>query len=683
MLTGRLGGLLLALLVSSACRPPEPGRLRSAVRLIEHAAPGAAAMVGGECAPGGERRPAFGCTAWGLRRATSATAPDALGRVATIFVPTWEIGRPLFVRTGWRAAAPGAPLQELGAPRVQPVAGVAVQIPTPELRRAALPPGAQVELWTRPAPGDVVETTPVTVGRGAVLDVGLALDPTLPVPEVEAVEMVVVADAGGGPRELLRRTLRPSDPASGRWTDVRVVLDPVAGPATRFTFQTVVQARAGADPARAVAAPLWGAPQVLIPAGRDDAPDLVLVSLDTLRADHVGVYGGTGAPGTPRLDALAAEGAVFEQAVTTYASTTASHASLMTGLYPVRHGVRWPGQALGTTVTTLAEQLAAHGWRTGAVTEDGALAASAGFPRGFASYREIQVPEAAGVVSHVPEVTIDAAIAWLGRHVDERVFLFVHTYAVHWPYVAPDAYRRPFVPAAGTGASGDGARFAELRHDYGAEVRYADAQVARLLDAVARRPGGERSVVVVTADHGEEFGEHGLWGHSRTVYDEILRVPLLVRAPGLIPAGRRIGTPTSLVDVMPTLLDLLGVPVPPGLDGESLAGRLRGETPDDRERVVFAEVVPRQEPRDRLVAARTATAKWIRTESTPPRLAAYDLTRDPGEREPLDDAVTLARGAALLARYEAPAAGGADVPPAAAAVDDATTEKLRALGYLQ
>jgi hypothetical protein len=291
MCLGRLRALLLVVLATSlpACRPADPARQRVSVRLVEHVGAPHAMAVGSECAVGGERRPALGCASWQLRQVVLGAAEIAATRALTFLAPGWEVGRALVVKTGWRAPKPGAELEVLGDARVQPVSEAMVSVAVPELQRAAIPPAARVELWARPASPAIAETTPVPVARGAVLSVGIALDPTVAAGDGDAVDFLLTADAGGGARDLLRTTLRPGAAA---WQDHRIPLDAVSGAATRFRFATSMRLRAGADPAHAAAAALWGAPEILEPVPRPvDTWNVLLVSLDTLRADHVGAYG--------------------------------------------------------------------------------------------------------------------------------------------------------------------------------------------------------------------------------------------------------------------------------------------------------------------------------------------------------------------------------------------------------
>jgi arylsulfatase A-like enzyme len=436
---------------------------------------------------------------------------------------------------------------------------------------------------------------------------------------------------------------------------------------------------------------LWGAPQVLEPRPRREQRNLLLISLDTLRADHVGAYG-CDLPTTPAIDRLAAEGTLFEQTISAYPSTPASHMTMLTGTYPSVHGVVGPSDRLGR-IPTLAELLAARGYETAAVTEDGMLVAGAGFSRGVGYYREnrsTSIWDASGQV----DVTFPAALRWLEAHRGEKFFLFVHTYQVHEPYSPPPAfnlfttYRQDGREVPITEATPLATRD---RHAYAGEVRYVDSELERLLDGLAALGEAARTLVVVTSDHGEEFWEHGWKAHDESLYDEVLRVPLVLRAPGLVPAGVRVPVQVSLVDLAPTLLDLLGVPAPASMQGVSLVPLLHDpRAPALAARAVFAELTKRRK-NTRLVAARTAAFKWIFHEPPDVPVQVFDLQADPGERHDIASPELVARGETLLAQYRAELAAAGVRPEgtveaaseAAPVLDERTMEKLRALGYVQ
>ena len=343
-------------------------------------------------------------------------------------------------------------------------------------------------------------------------------------------------------------------------------------------------------------------------------PDVILISLDTLRADHLPIYG-YDRPTAPNLDALARESLVFERAYAEAPHTLPSHTSLFTGLYPGRHGVLDRGDTLAPEVPTLAEVLAADGYQTAGFTSCYFLTPEFRLDRGFAHYEfahDIESPRNA-------DATNEAILRWADTLGDEPFFLFAHYFDIHsdWnqlPYDAPEEFRRRLAgdPPAGF-RSGNGSVAAtrwlalqnrkgsdlsadELRyieHLYDAGIAWTDSQVGALLAALAARGRLDRAIVIVTADHGEEFQEHGRLLHTQ-IYDEHLRIPLLISLPemrgGSGPACRpsparpelEAGRTQALaqhVDLLATLTDCLGIDLPPGVQGSSLLPALAGATP--------------------------------------------------------------------------------------------------------
>jgi len=223
---------------------------------------------------------------------------------------------------------------------------------------------------------------------------------------------------------------------------------------------------------------------------------------------------------------------LFEQAVAPFPSTTASHMTMLTSLEPCAHGVLAPSMVLDPAIPTVTERLAAEGYATVAITEDGLIAGEAGFNRGFDSYRDLVGSENAplGLFDH----GIALARAWLERHGAEPFFMFLHTYQVHIPYKVPPHLRGLF---AGEATASEAERQAV---DYDAGLRYADELFAGFLAYLESSGVLARTLLVVTADHGTEFGEHGGIGHARGVYEEQVRVPLIVHRPGAAGVGRRV-----------------------------------------------------------------------------------------------------------------------------------------------
>lgn len=339
---------------------------------------------------------------------------------------------------------------------------------------------------------------------------------------------------------------------------------------------------------------------------------MVLVSIDTLRADHVGAYGAADAR-TPTLDALAAAGARFERAISPAPLTLPSHSSLLTGLDPPGHGVRHNSVfRLAPDVPTVAERMHEAGYATGAFVGAFVLARQYGLGRGFDHYDDAVGQNsgsgAMGFAERRAAQVVDAALAWL-ETAPGRFFVWVHFYDPHAEYQPPPGFAVSF-----------GMR------PYDGEIAYADAQLGRLLAAIdARWPDG-RTLVAVTSDHGESLGEHGERTHSHLVYEATQHIPLLLRGPGIAPA-LVIRDVVALADVAPTLLALAGAPPLAGASGRDLRPLLQGRRLPDRD--AYVETLATQLDWDwsPLIGLRTGTFKYIRA----PRPELYDLEHDPGE----------------------------------------------------
>jgi arylsulfatase A-like enzyme/Flp pilus assembly protein TadD len=389
--------------------------------------------------------------------------------------------------------------------------------------------------------------------------------------------------------------------------------------------------------------------------------DVVLVSVDTLRADAVGAYGRPDA-GTPWIDRLAHEGVRFATVRAHNVVTLPSHASLLSGLLPLTHGIRDnPGFRFPKSLDTLATVLGAHGYRTGAFVSAFVLDSRFGLDRGFELYDDrvagagrrsaFAVPERPG-----PE-TVAAAVRWLEAAGDRPSFLFVHIYEPHSPHQP----REPFA-----------ARFRDS--PYQGEVAAADAALEPLLGPLLDAKRRRRALVVLASDHGEGLGEHGEATHGVFGYEATLRVPLVLHVPGLL-SPRVVTDPVRLVDVMPTVLDLVGLEAPRALDGRSLLPLAVGRRSAPAETYFEALSASLDRGWAPLHGIVVDSLKYVDL----PIPELYDLERDPAEMTNLaagrpDD---LERLGARLRRLRA----GDRVGPRVAE-DPAAVERLRALGYV-
>ena len=427
--------------------------------------------------------------------------------------------------------------------------------------------------------------------------------------------------------------------------------------------------------------------------------NVVVVSIDTLRADHLGVYG-YGRPTSPNIDAWARAAVVFDDATAQSAWTRPSHASMFTGLYPEEHGILMlgPRRRMPAGAPTLAGVFGANGYRTVAFTGGSNMSAHFGFDRGFDVYDENKELDFKQTGAGLIRETFDRGLRWLASHRDEPTFLFLHTYQVHHPYftVAPFDARFPSPPDADMAT--------RERDAYDRSLAHTDAEVRRLLDRIDEWGLTERTLVIVTSDHGEEFGEHGRRYHGPTAHDEVLRVPLLLRAPGLLPAGVRRSGPAALVDLAATVSDLLGLEAPEETQGLSLAGHLIDGSPlparslFHEARAPFALTYDGNGKDPTWITPTLAVTRWpwrllrVRT-NTGPRYELYHLEDDPGEVDDRyrRDGQDFEDLRAQLDGYEASAlnlrrsllgATRSRTDPSALPLDPSRLEKLRALGYL-
>lgn len=419
--------------------------------------------------------------------------------------------------------------------------------------------------------------------------------------------------------------------------------------------------------------------RVAVPALRPRArgPHLLLITVDTLRADRLGCYGHAAAS-TPNVDRLAAEGVLYETVVASAPLTLPATSTLMTGLDPARHGARYNGfYRLGHESLTLAEVLADRGWETGAVIGNYALDSSFAVDQGFASYddrmtqlmnertaeREPRADnwwnerlQSQPAQRFADEVT-DAALAWLDGRGDRPLFLWVHYMDPHKPYDPPERWR-------GVGADA-----------YDGEVAFVDHEVGRLLAGWRERFPDDDTLTIFTADHGECLGEHGFEGHVREVWEPTLRVPMIVHRPGFAVAGERHTTPLAGRDVPRAIFAGLGLAAPAAF-GQPPGGELR---PRGEVWVAVAETFQPRVARDQppLFALRSEDWKLVLQQGL--RRELYHLVTDPGE---LHD--RSAEFAELALEMEAELNrlldGSEDRP---LPIDDATRELMTELGYLE
>jgi arylsulfatase A-like enzyme len=437
-------------------------------------------------------------------------------------------------------------------------------------------------------------------------------------------------------------------------------------------------------------------------------PHVILISLDTLRADALAPWRGDARSIAPNLDALASESVVFSSSFVPMPFTLPSHISMLTGVHPEAHGVSGKDAVLSKKLTTLTETLRAAGYRTQAWVGNDWLDPDFGFGRGFEGYDYLaqRLSYASEIRGRVLEYAQQMAPS------GDPFFLFIHFMDPHsdtgrrtrnqLPYFSPPAFRRDIRVGEAEFCAGPGkcateyllemdeerealpdAKIAKIRALYEAGIRHLDQELGTLFAELRRLGIYDQSLIVVTSDHGEEFREHGLFIHSQ-VYDETIAVPLLIRFPGGANAGRRVEGLAELLDILPTILDYLNLEIPEYAQGESLLPYL-----DERRAAVPGPVLAQDKLQRSVYALRTPDDKLVYDVSTQ-RAQLFDLASDPEERRDLSEArpervrelrqqlEELLEKHAELARIVGP-----EGPGDTSALDAEARNRLKEIGYLQ
>ncbi len=540
------------------------------------------------------------------------------------------------------------------------------------------------------------------VPSGAVLDVTAGVRDSAWQSDLGQLEFRITWQSGTDQQVLAtRRVQKPESAGANRWQQISVPLGELAGQTGEIGLQVE---RLGGT-ASVDAAAVWTVP--VVRAGpRPAGPNVILISIDTLRADHLGCYG-YGRDTSPNIDSMAADGVLFESAIASSSWTLPSHASIFTGLHPSRHGAVEPGNntTIPRDLDTLTELLWRAGYDTGGFVGGLFVAANLGFDQGFDIYRHLALD---ALARRSFRSDIKLAESWMDQRRDRRFFVFLHTYEVHMPYTPPAPYDTMFDPGydgpyrtafttedyhALHGTDGLGPRdLAHLQALYDGSIRNIDDAIGGLLGYLNRSSLRENTCVVFTSDHGDEFLEHGnLFHHQAKLTEELVRVPMIVWCPSQLAGGRRVAEPVSHVDVLPTVLDLAGVGNPGGGDGLSFYPALSGK-PLDADRRTLSEVdgtslVDAQSHKGEGQAAALRTSHYKLVTSTiagQSALVLFDLVADPAERHDLAQSdPALAEKLHAELRSMLPERRRPDATESAPAPDAATREQMRALGYLE
>jgi len=439
-----------------------------------------------------------------------------------------------------------------------------------------------------------------------------------------AVEFLVNVRQRGTEKTVLSRLVDPANrDTDRRWVPLEADLSGYAGRGVEIVLET-----RGFETSPAVDRAYWGTPTITTASGRD-APLVILYLVDTLRADHLGLYGYR-RDTAPALSRFARDGVVFDTAIASSSWTKPSVASLFTSLPPAEHRCVQFYTPLDPSLVTLAERLRDGGYMTGAVVANRlVLARDAHFDQGFTYFASPPEPQRAAQV-------VDEALRFLDARRGLPTFLYVHALDPHSPYAPPPPFDRRFGPPPGPAHPAAEpydyrvpADLSRIVAQYDGEIAYGDQEFGRLVRELKARGLYDRAMIVFVSDHGEEFLDHGDWVHGHALYDELVRVPLVVKYPRNRNAGRRVESQVQLLDVLPTILKSQGLPVP---DPPAIAGRPLDESlgPRFRERPVVFETKYREYV---AYGVRTRANKYVHQVYPDPRELFFDLVRDPQERD--------------------------------------------------
>jgi choline-sulfatase len=502
---------------------------------------------------------------------------------------------------------------------------------------------------------------------------------------------VVITPEGGQAKELFNAAL------TAEWRDQVLGLDDYAGKVVRIDMRAEGEVGAGRV--------AWSTPALLLPSKALEKPtktakNVVVLLIDTMRAKSLKPFNPQTRVKTPVLDQIAAQGAVFEACQAPENWTKPSTASLLTGLHPVTHGAKTDGAMVPKGATLLGEALKESGFATASFIANGYVSDKFGFNQGWDYYtnyiREKKSTDAENVFKEAGD--------WIEQHKDERFFAYVHTIDPHVPYDPPESFLGMYMKSAYAGQVAPRKtpdQLAEAKHTppkinfnaadkqylrdlYDGEVSYHDHYLGLFIERLKKLGAYDDTLFVITADHGEEFDEHGSWGHGHSVYQELLWIPYIVRLPGVIPAGKRIPQAVSTLSIFPTVLEAAGLPAQSQLEDKSHLSWLRG-APAPAVPVAFSDFLD-----DRRVIRAGRWKLILRgTNET-----MFDLGSDPDEQRELDRSkvpvaaryTTLMLGQFLGARdrrtwLRGGQGGGVRFEKENANIDETLREQLKAIGY--
>jgi len=589
------------------------------------------------------------------------------------------------------AIADESPLLDSGSGKNPLLLKKKLKIGTVDINTLMAPPNSQYEFSVRIPPNAFFEFTYGIRRDNELLDRGTG---------TRDATFTVILEVDGERKEIFAQTLTITPKDSLVFNYKKIDLSEYSHKDVVFYFQTRGDHRALSG---------WFNPAIYVP--QKNPKNILLISLDTLRADHVGCYGYPRKT-SPNIDLLAEDSAVFLNTYATSPWTLPSHVSLMTGLNCINHQVYNKEQKMDASILTLADVLREKGYFNGAITGGGFVKGSFGFNKGFDSYRvggNLNKPDSAHKIA-------TASLSWIQRHRDRNFFLFVHTYQIHSPYVSPSPYNEYYLADDAEYKSFSQSKFRfyqeerylpvtdKLRQNivdlYDACIRYTDEVLIKLLIEKLKALGiYDNTMIILLSDHGEEFYEHKAWAHSHSVYNETIKVPLIIKFFDSGHAGTNITKFARLIDVMPTIIDELEMDYPDQyVDGETLNDLINRRNTGEEERIFMAEL--ETDPIDGMIPQKTAINQGrnkliLNEENSPQSLAyfshpppevekfeIYDLDSDPSENTnlSLSDPDFTRR---LLNFFEIRFIQKSEWSSTEAKNEAEIREQLRALGYIK
>jgi arylsulfatase A-like enzyme len=560
-----------------------------------------------------------------------------------------------------------------------------------------------VEINTLLAPPKSQYKFPVRIPAGSFLEFtyGIRRDADLVAQGTgrRDVNFTVVMETEEGREELFSKTLILDVRDDLEFNYKKIDLSSLGGKKATFYLQTRGDSKALA---------CWFNPIIYVP--QIEPKNIILISLDTLRADHLSCYGYP-KDTSPNMDALARDSALFHNNFATSPWTLPSHVSLMTGLNCINHQVYFGDQKINPEILTLAESLRSEGYLNVAFTGGGYVSGLFGFNKGFDSYHmrgDVNAPHAAEIIAR-------SSFEWIKDHTDRKFFLFIHTYQIHTPYAPPAPYDEFFLD---TNAELKEADMGQLRlnHEdrykslpepvrqniiglYDGEIRYTDEVLIKPLVRLLKdlKIYGN-TMIVLTSDHGEEFYEHKSWEHNHSLYNETIKVPLIIKFFQSRHAGKKVHKYTRLTDIMPTICEELGIKLSGySLDGESVQSLL-SDKGQKEERTFLAELannagecrIPQKIAmnlgENKIISNENFPTEYLSYFNTPPpsseRLEIYNLGIDPEElNNAFDQDPDLSRK--LLDFLDKKYRQTHSISPVKTKVDEEIERQLRALGYIR